>query len=99
MEVRGLGIVNITTLFGLKSIRHNKRLDLIVTLIPAKDQEELDKMCIRDRCCSPQNVTVIGMTGSGKSSTLDALAGERFCSLGRMISNLLPAKQTAKAKN
>ena len=31
-------------------------------------------------CCSPQNVTVIGMTGSGKSSTLDALAGERFCS-------------------
>ena len=26
-------------------------------------------------CCSPQNVTVIGMTGSGKSSTLDALAG------------------------
>ncbi len=31
-------------------------------------------------CCSPQNVTVIGMTESGKSSTLDALAGERFCS-------------------
>ena len=44
MEVRGLGIVNITTLFGLKSIRHNKRLDLIVTLIPAKDQEELDRL-------------------------------------------------------
>ena len=37
MEVR-------TTLFGLKSIRHNKRLDLIVTLIPAKDQEELDRL-------------------------------------------------------
>ena len=44
MEVRGLGIVNITTLFGLKSIRHNKRLDLIVTLIPAKDQEALDRL-------------------------------------------------------
>ena len=29
---------------GLKSIRHNKRLDLIVTLIPAKDQEELDRL-------------------------------------------------------
>ena len=32
MEVRGLGIVNIAT------------LDLIVTLIPAKDQEELDRL-------------------------------------------------------
>lgn len=31
-------------------------------------------------CCAPQNVTVIGLTGAGKSSTLDALAGERFCS-------------------
>lgn len=31
-------------------------------------------------CCAPQNITVIGLSGSGKSSTLDALAGERFCS-------------------
>ncbi len=44
MEVRGLGIVNITTLFGLKSLRHTKRLDLIVTLVPAKDQESLDRL-------------------------------------------------------
>lgn len=44
MEVRGLGIVNITTLFGLKSLRNNKRLDLIVTLVPAKDQEEMDRL-------------------------------------------------------
>ena len=28
-----------------------------------------------EECCTPQNVTVIGLTGSGKSSTLDALAG------------------------
>lgn len=33
-----------------------------------------------EECCTPQNVTVIGLTGSGKSSTLDALAGEYFCS-------------------
>ncbi len=32
-------------------------------------------------CCAPQNVTVIGLTGSGKSSTLDALAGDKFCAL------------------
>ena len=33
-----------------------------------------------EECCTPQNVTVVGLTGSGKSSTLDALAGEYFCS-------------------
>ncbi|MFR1410921.1 MAG: hypothetical protein ACLSUW_00455 [Akkermansia sp.] len=33
-----------------------------------------------EECCTPQNVTVIGLTGSGKSSTLDALAGDYFCS-------------------
>ena len=44
MEVRGQGIVNIPTLFGVNSSRHNKRPDLIVTLIPAKDQEELDRL-------------------------------------------------------
>ncbi len=44
MEVRGIGIVNIATMFGHKSIRPNKRLDLIVSLIPAKDQESLDRL-------------------------------------------------------
>lgn len=47
MEVRGLGIVNITSLFGLKSLRHNKRMDLIVTLtLPEKDKnkEEPDRL-------------------------------------------------------
>lgn len=32
MEVRGIGIINIASMFGASSIRHQKRLDLVVTL-------------------------------------------------------------------
>jgi HPr kinase/phosphorylase len=32
MEIRGIGIINVATMFGVKSIRSNKRLDLVVTL-------------------------------------------------------------------
>lgn len=32
MEVRGIGIINVPSLFGIRSVRHRKRLDLVVTL-------------------------------------------------------------------
>ena len=32
MEVRGIGIINVAAMFGVKSIRNEKRLDLVVTL-------------------------------------------------------------------
>ncbi|MEG0836684.1 MAG: HPr(Ser) kinase/phosphatase [Akkermansia sp.] len=44
IEVRGLGVVNVTNLFGLKALRHNKRLDLIVTLRPASEMGDLDRL-------------------------------------------------------
>lgn len=44
MEVRGLGIVNVTNLFGLSSLRLEKRLDLIITLKPAIDLNNVDRL-------------------------------------------------------
>lgn len=44
LEVRGLGIVNVTNLFGLKAWRNNKRLDLIVSLLPAAEMGSLDRL-------------------------------------------------------
>jgi HPr kinase/phosphorylase len=41
MEVRGLGIINVSSIFGIGSIRIEKRLDLVVTL---KDWQELDEV-------------------------------------------------------
>jgi HPr kinase/phosphorylase len=32
MEVRGIGIINVPSMFGVRSIRSNKRVDLVITL-------------------------------------------------------------------
>lgn len=42
MEIRGLGIIHVPSLFGVASVRASKRLDLIVTLCPAEEREELE---------------------------------------------------------
>jgi HPr kinase/phosphorylase len=44
MEVRGLGIINIATLFGVRSIRLEKRLDLVVTLKDWTEVPEVDRI-------------------------------------------------------
>ncbi len=44
MEVRGLGIINVASIFGIGSIRIEKRLDLVVTLKDWHDLEEVDRI-------------------------------------------------------
>ena len=44
MEIRGIGIINVANLYGLASIRPDKRLDLVVTLKPATDLNEVDRV-------------------------------------------------------
>lgn len=43
MEVRGLGIINVTALFGIGTFRTEKRLDLVVSLKPADQINEVDR--------------------------------------------------------
>lgn len=43
MEMRGIGIINVTNVFGLGSIRPSKRLDLVVTLKPHSDLNNVDR--------------------------------------------------------
>src|SRR4030095_11079334 len=42
MEIRGLGVINVMSIFGIGSVRMEKRLDLIVTLKDWEDLEEVD---------------------------------------------------------
>lgn len=44
MEVRGLGIINVSAIFGVGAIRMEKRLDLIVTLKDWHELEEVDRI-------------------------------------------------------
>src|SRR6201984_1617266 len=44
MEVRGIGIINVANIFGIGSIRIEKRLDLVVTLREWQELEEVDRI-------------------------------------------------------
>ena len=46
MEVRGIGIINVASIFGIGSIRLEKRLDLVVTLKEWESVEEIDRVGI-----------------------------------------------------
>ncbi|HET9800876.1 MAG TPA: HPr(Ser) kinase/phosphatase, partial [Chthoniobacterales bacterium] len=44
MEVRGIGIINVASVFGIGSIRIEKRLDLVVTLQEWDSVEEIERV-------------------------------------------------------
>src|SRR4051812_13909103 len=46
MEVRGIGIINVASVFGIGSIRVEKRLDMVVTLQDWEELEEVDRIGI-----------------------------------------------------
>lgn len=43
MEVRGIGVINVTSIFGIGAVRPEKRLDLVVTLKDGNDEEHIDR--------------------------------------------------------
>jgi HPr kinase/phosphorylase len=44
MEVRGIGIINVAAMFGVKSIRKDKRVDLVVTLRSWNEVPDVDRL-------------------------------------------------------
>jgi HPr kinase/phosphorylase len=43
MEVRGIGVINVATIFGIGAVRPEKRLDLVVTLRDWNEVEHVDR--------------------------------------------------------
>jgi HPr kinase/phosphorylase len=56
MEVRGIGIINVAAMFGVRSIRHEKRVDLVVTLKAWNEVTDMDRLGMDE-----QNVKVLGI--------------------------------------
>ena len=46
MEVRGIGIINVAAMFGVKAIRKEKALDVIITLKPWEEVKDVDRLGI-----------------------------------------------------
>ena len=44
MEIRGIGIINVAAMFGVKSIRKEKRVDLVVSLKPWEEVSDVDRL-------------------------------------------------------
>jgi HPr kinase/phosphorylase len=44
MEIRGLGVINVMSIFGIGSVRHEKRLHLVITLKDWQEVEEVDRI-------------------------------------------------------
>src|SRR5256714_5084798 len=44
MEVRGIGIINVAAMFGVKSIRQEKRVDLVITLKSWNEGSDVDRL-------------------------------------------------------
>jgi len=44
MEVRGIGIINVASMFGVRSIRAEKRVDLVITLKAWDDVGDIDRL-------------------------------------------------------
>ena len=57
MEVRGIGIINVGAMFGVKSIRLEKQVDLVVSLVDWDKVKEVDRLGIDE-----QTVELLGVS-------------------------------------
>jgi HPr kinase/phosphorylase len=58
MEVRGIGIINVSAMFGVKSIRNEKRVDLVVTLKSWDDVPDVDRLGMEESYISLLGVDI-----------------------------------------
>jgi HPr kinase/phosphorylase len=49
MEVRGIGIINVQAMFGVRSIRHEKRIDLVITLKVWEEVTDVDRLGMEEQ--------------------------------------------------
>lgn len=58
MEVRGIGVVDISRLSGMSAIRDKKRLDLVIELENCNDDEQYDRMGLEEKTYNILNTEI-----------------------------------------
>ena len=58
MEVRGVGIINIKDMFGVASVRDEKRIELVMELVRWEESEAADRVGLDDQTYSILDVPV-----------------------------------------
>jgi HPr kinase/phosphorylase len=56
MEIRGLGIINIRSLFGVEAIREQKKIELVLELMEWDTQQEYDRLGFEE-----EKYTILGI--------------------------------------
>jgi len=62
MEVRGIGIINVAAMFGVKSIRSEKRVDLVITLKVWNEVSDVDRLGMEQEFVKILNVDIPHIT-------------------------------------
>jgi HPr kinase/phosphorylase len=62
MEVRGIGIVNVAAMFGVKSIRREKQVDLVVSLRNWEEVTDVDRLGIEEEYIQVLGVNIPHIT-------------------------------------
>ena len=58
MEIRGIGIIDIATMFGIGSVARSKSIDMVVHLEPWQPDKEYDRLGMDDECTEILDVEV-----------------------------------------
>src|SRR5438874_127154 len=62
MEVRGIGIINVAAMFGVKSIRQEKRVDLVITLKSWNEVPEVDRLGMEEEYTQVLGIDIPNVT-------------------------------------
>jgi len=62
MEVRGIGIVNVAAMFGVKSIRRDKQIDLVVSLKNWEEVTDVDRLGMEEEYIQILGVSIPHIT-------------------------------------
>src|SRR5262245_25431344 len=74
MEVRGIGIINVAAMFGVKSIRQEKKVDLVITLKAWNEVSDVDRLGMEEEYVKILGIDIAHITIQDRpGSDLDRL--------------------------